>query len=324
MAMTKIKMRRPQAAISREMTDAYRHSNALPATEEGRDVFVENIFHRGKKWILFQKYAIETTQNIVKKGAPMSNTVIRELKDGILSLTLNRPEKKNAFNTEQWESLAAELNAARENDDVVVAVITGMGKDFSAGQDLADASLTAETPTYQVCEQAVVDFDKPLIAAARGVAVGGGATILFHCDILYVGESLRMRMPFMSLGIAPEFASTYMLQANIGARQAAELIFTAEWIDADRALETGIATRKFKDDELLQNTMAKAAEIAQWPMSSLREAKRCLKLAHRAGIGAALKAERESMQRQKGGPENMEAMMAFLEKRKPNFRNLKK
>jgi len=254
----------------------------------------------------------------------MSTTVIKEFNDGVLSLTLNRPEKKNAFNTEQWKAVAAELDAARENDDVNVVVITGSGKDFSAGQDLSDADPPNEKPPYQICERAIVDFDKPLIAAVKGVAVGGGATILFHCDIVYVGESLRMRMPFTTLGIAPEFASTYMLQANIGPQRAAELIFTAEWIDADRALETGIASRKFKDDELLQNAMAKAAEIAQWPMASLREAKRCFKLAHKAGIEAALKAERDSMQRQKGGPENIEAMMAFLQKRKPDFRNLKK
>lgn len=254
----------------------------------------------------------------------MSDTVTKELKDGVLLLTLNRPEKKNAFNTEQWKAFAAALDGARENDDVVVVVITGAGKDFSAGQDLSDAAASEAQPPYQICERAIVAFDKPLIAAAKGVAVGGGATILFHCDILYVGESLRMRMPFTALGIAPEFASTYMLQASIGARRAAELIYTAEWIDADRALETGIATRKFKDDELLQNAMAKAAEIAQLPLMCLREAKRCLKLVHQAGMEAALKAERESMLRQKGGPENTEAIMAFMEKRKPDFRNLKK
>jgi len=254
----------------------------------------------------------------------MSNTVIKDLRDGVLSLTLNRPEKKNAFNTEQWKAFSAELDAARENDEVIVVVITGAGKDFSAGQDLSDSGAFAELPPYQICERAVIDFDKPLIGAAKGVAVGGGATMLFHCDILYVGESLRMRIPFTSLGMSPEFASTYMLQANIGVRRAAELILSSEWITADRALEAGIATRKFNDEELVQNAMAKASEIAQLPMGSLREAKRCLKLAHKAGIEAALKAEHESMKRQAGGPENTEAMMAFLQKRKPDFRNLKK
>ncbi|MCX5849419.1 MAG: enoyl-CoA hydratase-related protein [Deltaproteobacteria bacterium] len=254
----------------------------------------------------------------------MSDTIIKELKDGVLLLTLNRPEKKNAFNTEQWKALAAELDAARENDDVTVVVLTGAGKDFSAGQDLSDSGAFSELPPYQICERAFVDFDKPILGAAKGVAVGGGSTTLFHCDIVYVGESLRMRVPFTSLCMAPEFASTYKLQANIGFQRAAELIFTSEWINADRALETGIAARKFKDEELLQNTMAKAAEIAQWSMFSLREAKRCLKLAHKAGIEAALSAEHESMKRQIGSPENMEAMMAFMQKRKPDFRNLKK
>ena len=254
----------------------------------------------------------------------MSNTVLKELKDGILLLTLNRPDKKNSFNVEQWTAFAAELDAARVNDDVTVVVITGAGTDFSAGQDLRDALIPGALMTYRITERAVVDFDKPLIAAAKGVAVGGGATILFHTDVLYVGESLRMRLPFNSLGMAPEFASSYMLQALIGPQRAAELLYTTEWIDADKALDARIASRKFKDDELLKNAMAKAAEIAQWPLISLLETKRCLKMTHKAGIETALKIEREAMDRLAGGPASIEAMMAFIEKRKPNFRNLKK
>jgi enoyl-CoA hydratase/carnithine racemase len=254
----------------------------------------------------------------------MSDTVLKELKDGVLLLTLNRPESKNSFNKELWESFAAELDAARENEDVTVVVITGAGSDFSAGQDLKDYAVSGKANSYRITERAVVDFDKPLVAAAKGVAVGGGATILFHSDVLYVGESLRMRLPFNSLGMAPEFASSYMLQMRIGPKLAAELLFTTEWIDADKALQTGIASRKFKDDELLPNAMAKATEIAQLPLSSLLETKRCLKTAHRAGIEAALKVEQEAMDRLAGGPASIEAMMAFMEKRKPNFRNLKK
>jgi len=254
----------------------------------------------------------------------MSNTVLKDLKDGVLLLTLNRPDSKNSFNLEQWTAFAAELDAARADDDVTVVVITGAGNDFSAGQDLKDYGVSGAAHSYRITERAVVDFDKPLIAAARGVAVGGGATILFHSDVLYVGESLRMRLPFNSLGMAPEFASSYMLQALIGPKRAAELLFTTEWINADKALETGIASRKFKDDELLQNAMAKAAEIAQLPLTSLLETKRCLKVAHKAGIEAALQVEKEAMDRLAGGPASMEAMMAFMEKRKPDFRKLKK
>jgi len=254
----------------------------------------------------------------------MSNTVLKELKDGVLLLTLNRPEKKNAFSTEQWQALTAELYAARENQDVVVVVLTGAGTDFSAGQDLGDPGRYAQPRPFRACERALVEFDKPLIGAARGVAVGGGATILFHSDLLYVGESLRMRLPFVSLAIAPEFASTYLLPARVGARRAAEIILTGEWIGADRAVADGIATGKFKDDELLEKTLAKAAQMAELPMGSLREAKKCLKAVQRSGMEAALYAETETAGRLTDSPEFREAMAAFKEKRKPDFRNLKR
>jgi enoyl-CoA hydratase/carnithine racemase len=168
----------------------------------------------------------------------------------------------------------------------------------------------------------VVDFDKPLVAAVDGIAVGGGATIPLHCDVVYVGESLRMRLPFVSLGLVPEFASSYMLPANIGMRRATELMMTAEWIDSERAVETGIATRVFPDDQLHERTMEKAREIAQWPVNSLRETKRTLRAGHRAGIENALEVESEAMLRQAGSPENVEAIKAFIEKRPPNFRGI--
>jgi len=254
----------------------------------------------------------------------MSQTVLREAKDGILLLTMNRPDKKNAFNSEQWKALAAELDAARADDDVTVVVLTGAGSDFSAGQDLKESAAPGALLSYRILERAVIDFDKPLIAAARGVAVGGGATILFHCDVVYVGESLRLRMPFNSLAMAPEFASSYLLQAIVGPQRAAEFLMTAQWIDAEKAVASGIAAGKFKDDELLPRAMAKAAEIAQWPLISLRETKRCLKAVHQAGIDAAIKTEHEAMDRLADTPEKTEAVTAFIEKRKPDFRNLRK
>jgi len=256
----------------------------------------------------------------------MSDTVLQELNQGILVVTLNRPAKKNAFNTEQWFACADAINEAREDDEVRVVVLTGAGKDFSSGQDLTESASgprEGESP-YRVFERALVAFDKPLIGAARGYAVGGGATILFFCDILYVGESLRMRLPFTSLGLAPEFASTYTLQVNIGAQKAAELLLTSEWIDAEKAVNVGIAARKYPDEELLQKAVDKAAEIAQWPVASLRETKKCMMVRREASIRATLEAEHEAMAKQSGSPENMEAIMAFMEKRKPDFSKLKK
>lgn len=254
----------------------------------------------------------------------MSDTVLCESRDGILRITLNRPQRKNAFSNEQWHAFADAMESARTDDRINVVVVTGAGGHFSSGVDLSDFMSEEGSRPFERASQSVIDFDKPLIAAAPGVAVGGGATLLFHCDIVYVGESLKMRLPFVNLGLVPEWASSYMLQANIGARRAAELFYTAEWINAARAVETGIATRAYPDVELLDAAMKKAAEIAQWPVRALQETKRCLKVAHRAGIEAAVAAEMAGMQKLAGSPENIEAVTAFLEKRQPDFRKLLK
>lgn len=245
--------------------------------------------------------------------------LLTQSQQGVLLLTLNRPAKKNAINNAMWRELQRALQQARQDDGVRAVVLTGAGDDFSAGVDLQDFGSAEEEHPYQACALEVADFDKPLLAAARGIAVGGGATLLFHADVVYVGESLRMRLPFVSLGLVPEFASSYLLQANIGARQAAELMYTAEWITAPRALECGIATRVYADADLLPETIAKAREIAQWPVNALRETKRCMKRVHQQGIDAAFAAEHEGMQKQAGSPENIEAISAFIEKRRPNF-----
>jgi len=258
----------------------------------------------------------------------MREPVERSLDEGVLLVTLNRPDKKNAFDDPQWDGLRDALHEAREDERVACAVVTGAGKDFSAGQDLGAFGGGAEREDgrpsgYFGCMDALFAFDKPLLAAARGVGVGIGATFLFACDVVYVGESVRLRLPFVSLGLVPEAASSYLLQAAVGSQRAAELFYTAEWVDAARAVETGIAARAFPDDELLAATLAKAREIAQWPVSALRATKRTLMVAHAAGIRAAREAEDAGMASQAGSPANAEAIRAFLEKRAPDFRKLR-
>lgn len=252
----------------------------------------------------------------------IADVLLRELIDGVLVLTLNRPRKKNALDSELFSSVARALEQARGDGDVHVVLLQGAGGNFSSGMDLT-ASFDEGSKPFDDCARAVADFDKPLVAAVDGVAIGGGATIPFHCDVVYVGESLRMRLPFVSLGLVPEFASSYTLAATIGARRAAELMYTAEWIDAAKALQVGIATAVFPDSELHARALEKAREIAQWPVNSLRETKGTLKVAHRASIDAALEAEAAAMMRQAGSAENIEAITAFIEKRDPQFRGLK-
>ena len=260
----------------------------------------------------------------------MSEPVLRELDDhGVLQITLNRPEKKNAFNDPQWDGLADALNDARSDDRIACVLLKGAGNDFSSGQDLNAFAQPGEprqdgfASGFFACRDALHNFDKPMLAAAKGVGVGGGMTLLFICDVVYVGESVRLRLPFPSLGLVPELGSSYLLQAAIGKQRAAELFFTAEWIDATRAVETGIAARAFPDDELFDAALAKAREIAQWPIDSLQATKRTLMLVHAAGIRAACVIEDEGMQQLAGSPANQEAIRAFLEKRKPDFKKLR-
>ena len=257
--------------------------------------------------------------------------VLRERDDaGVLLVTFNRPHKKNAFDDAQWDAASAALREAREDAGVAALVVTGAGSDFSAGVDLSSFTQTpmprsdGHASAYHAFMQELCALDKPLLAAAKGVGIGIGCTLLFHCDVVYVGESVRLRMPFVSLGLVPEGASSAMLEAVVGSRTAAELLFAAEWIDAARALETGIATRVFPDAELLAATLARAREFARWPVGSLQATKRTLLAQRRERVEAALRAEDEGMRRQAGSPENIEAVRAFMEKRAPDFRKLRR
>ena len=251
----------------------------------------------------------------------MSEVLLTENRDGVLAVTLNRPEKRNAIDIPMWESIRDTFRAAAEDDSVTCLLLSGAGDNFCSGVDLSAFSdgSDGEHP-FEAAARAVAGFDKPIVAAAQGAAVGGGATILFHADILYIGESFRLRLPFASLALVPEWASSYMLQANIGAQRAAELFYTAEWVDADKAISYDMAAAVLPDADLLAHAEAKAREIAQWPVSSLREIKRCLRMHHTEAIDAAFKAEQAAMVRQAGSPDNIEAVMAFMEKREPNFR----
>jgi enoyl-CoA hydratase/carnithine racemase len=171
---------------------------------------------------------------------------------------------------------------------------------------------------------AICALEKPLVAAVRGCAIGYGMTVLFHCDVVYVGDSVRMRMPFANLGLVTEAAACYMAPLVIGQRQAAELLYTADWVDAARAVEYGIATRAYPDERVLAEATAKARQMAQWPTSSLMEMKRMLKSFHRDRIREARALEGASMAKLFGSPENREAITAFIEKRKPDFRQFRK
>jgi enoyl-CoA hydratase/carnithine racemase len=242
-------------------------------------------------------------------------TVLEEIRDGVLLLTLNRPQRRNAFNDQQYDDLRTALAEAQQDEGVHVVVITGAGGAFSAGQDIDEmGSGRGFTPFV---DQLSV-FDKPLMAAVSGVAVGIGLTLLPHCDIVYVGESTRLRAPFTALGLVCEAGSSLLLPLVVGPQRAAELLLTAQWIDAEQAVALGLAARLFPDQELLPAALATAREIAAQPPTAVQQTKRLL-LATRLEALRAARAREDAVQaRRLGSPENVAAIRAFQQKRKPS------
>ena len=245
--------------------------------------------------------------------------------EGVFTITMNRPERRNAMNPDAFRAVGEAFVRAQSDPKIATVLLTGAGDDFSSGMDLtASQQSSSGPPPFEFMMDAICALEKPLVAAVRGCAIGYGMTVLFHCDVVYVGESVRMRMPFANLGLVTEAASCYMAPLVIGQKQAAELLFTADWVDAARAVEYGIATRSYPDDRLLAEATAKARQMAQWPTSSLIEMKRMLKSFHRDQIRTARTLESAGMAKLFGGPENKEAIQAFIEKRKPDFKQFRK
>ncbi len=251
----------------------------------------------------------------------MSQSLITHCEEGVLTITFNRPNKKNAIDNPTWIALREAFYEASNDDSIRCVLLAGAGDNFSSGVDLASFTGMDEGDEhpFESAARAVADFNKPLVAAAQGIAVGGGATVLFHADIVYVGLSLKMRLPFASLGLSPEWASSYMLQSNIGSQRAAELFYTAKWIDAGLAVRYGMAAASFPDGELLDAASHTAKEIAQWPLTALCEIKSCMRAHHVENIDRAFKLEREAMAKLAGSPDNIEAISAIFEKRTPVF-----
>ncbi|MDD9369816.1 MAG: enoyl-CoA hydratase-related protein [Acidimicrobiales bacterium] len=217
--------------------------------------------------------------------------------DGVRVLTLDRPHALNAFDSPLYRAAGAALDAARADDGVKVVVITGAGRAFSAGQDLDEmarlAAGEAVDSGFPVLLDALQAFDKPLIAAVNGAAVGIGFTMLPHCDLVLAAVTARFRTPFAEMGVPPEAASSLLFPARMGWQRAAEVLFTSPWLGAAEAVECGIALRVVPTDELLPEALALADTIAAAPLVALRAIKATM-LAGRADAVAAARAREEA------------------------------
>ncbi|MCP3986474.1 MAG: enoyl-CoA hydratase/isomerase family protein [bacterium] len=242
-------------------------------------------------------------------------------------LTLDRPEALNAFNDDLYDAVCRALADASASPDVAVVVVTGQGRAFSAGQDLAeldrprrheDGSRHGFAPFIEMLEA----FPKPLVAAVNGIGVGIGLTLLPHCDLVLIADEARLRAPFVSLGVTAEAGSTHLLPETIGWQQTAHLLYTASWIDAAQAVESGLAWRSCPGERLLEEAMEVAAEIASMPIASLVGTKKLLQGARLDAVRAARARENVTFEKLARGPANREAIAAFREKRKPDFSRL--
>jgi enoyl-CoA hydratase/carnithine racemase len=251
----------------------------------------------------------------------MSDQIVVDVQDRILTIRMNRPEKKNALTGAMYTAMADALAKADRDPAVRVILITGTSDCFTAGNDIADFAAARPgqaSPAIQYLETLAATA-KPVVAVVAGVAVGIGTTMLLHCDLVYAAAGARFQLPFVNLGLCPEAASSMLLPARVGYARAAQLLFFGEPFAADAALALGLVNQVFADAELSSSALAKARQLAEKPPSALRTTKMLLKSGAADAIKQAMAREGQQFAALLQGPEAKEAMAAFLERRKPDF-----
>ena len=227
---------------------------------------------------------------------------------GARILTLNRPDRLNAFDQALWHATADALEAAAADDAVRCVMITGTGRAFSAGQDLgemADPSVfEGQEPGYHRFMPVMEAFPKPVVAAVNGIGVGIGLTMLLHCDLVLMARSARIKVPFLSLGVTTEASASVLMPATMGWQRAAEVLYTEPWIDAEQAVADGIALRVVDDEALADEARALARHIGSLPLGPVVETKQLLLAGRLDAVRTARVSELEAFERLVG------AMMA--------------
>jgi enoyl-CoA hydratase/carnithine racemase len=251
----------------------------------------------------------------------MSDHVVVGVEDRILTVRMDRPEKKNALTGAMYSAMTEALRQADSDTSVRVVLITGTETCFTAGNDLADfAAATPGQPAPAIGYlETLAAVTKPVVAAVNGVAIGIGTTMLLHCDLVYAAADARFQLPFVNLGLCPEAGSSLILPARMGHARAAELLFFGEPFGVERACDIGLINEIFPGVDLLPAALGKAHKLAEKPPDALRTTKRLLKTAPADAIKLAMVRETEQFGRLLQAGEAREAMAAFLERRKPDF-----
>jgi enoyl-CoA hydratase/carnithine racemase len=246
--------------------------------------------------------------------------------NGVATIEIARPEKKNALTVAMYQAMADAINAAREDKAVRAVLITGQPGIFTSGNDIEDfmsrppggGSDTMDSPVFQFM-RALLDCDKPVVAAVTGAAIGIGTTMLLHCDFVYVSDEARLAMPFVSLGLVPEFASSLLVPQLMGHTKAAEKLLLGEPFTPEQAVDCGLANAVLPATEVVNHARRVAERFNQLPPGAVREAKQLLRGPQRALVLNTIRSEGELFGKRLRSPEAMEAFQAFFQKRKPDF-----
>lgn len=240
----------------------------------------------------------------------------------VRTLTLNRPEALNAFNEALYDATAEALVAAAEDPEVAVVLLTGAGRAFSAGNDLNEMQARITDPqfggesNFTAMIDALSRFPKPLICAVNGVGVGIGATILGYADLAFMSATARLKCPFTSLGVAPEAASSYLLPQLVGRQNAAWLLMSSEWVDAEEARRMGLVWKVCEPSDLLVDARRHAEILASRPIPSLMAVKRAIVEPNLPEIAAATARENAHFAELMGAQANAEALADFTSRRR--------
>ena len=241
---------------------------------------------------------------------------------GVLTLTFNRVERKNSINVAMYDALATAIAQAADDAATRVVVIQGHETVFSAGNDIEDFLKNKpagdDSPVFRFL-RGIAAFPKPLIAAVCGPAVGIGTTMLFHCDLVYAGDTAAFSMPFVNLGLVPEAASSLLAPRMFGHHRAAEALLLGEPFMAEAALEVGLVNRVLPPTEANAYAQQQARKLAAKPLPSLITTKALMKGGYLGEILHRMDQEGAHFARMLGEPAAREAMTAFMEKRKPDF-----
>ena len=246
--------------------------------------------------------------------------------NGVATIEIARPEKKNALTIAMYQAMADALHAARADGAVRAVLMTGQPGIFTSGNDIEDfmsrppggGSDGMDSPVFQFM-RALIECDKPVVAAVTGAAIGIGTTMLLHCDFVYVSDEARLAMPFVGLGLVPEFASSLLLPQLMGQARAAEKLLLGDPFTGADAVDYGIANAVLPAGEVVNHARRVAERFNSLPPGAVRDAKKLLRGPQAEAILKTIRSEGELFAARLRSPEAMEAFQAFFQKRKPDF-----